>query len=118
MMIGSFYTKNKAYTQKIFFGTAVLIVAIIISCKQTPPRTNIRGSWKSIDGKTKLKVTAKEFILDEGEEPIAESYFVKGDTIFTSYEGSQPYTKFEIKEVSGNALTLIYPDSTIVRFAH
>lgn len=110
------YIKNNVYNKKILFGIAVFVVAFVISCKQTPARTNIRGSWKSEDGKTKLKVTAKEFILDEGEEPIAESYFVKGDTIFTSYEGSQPYTRFEIKEVSNNVLTLIYPDSTAVKF--
>ena len=54
-------------------------------------------------------------MLDEGETPIAESYFVKGDTIFTSYEGAEPYTKFLIKDLTDNSMTLVYPDSTSVK---
>lgn len=104
---------NKTYS----YLTILVSVAIVFaSCKNLPAKNKIQGNWHSEDKKTGLKITAKEFILDEGEEPIAESYFVKGDTIFTSYEGSQPYTKFVIKDLSDKSLTLFYPDSTSVNF--
>ena len=74
------------------------------------------GNWHSEDQKTSLKITSESFILDEGNGSFAESYFVKGDTIFTSYEGSRPYTKFVIKNLSDKSLTLVYPDSTAVKF--
>ncbi len=108
-------------TEKLLFKKTILLLLLFFlfafGCKQTQSaKGKIHGKWRSEDGKTKLTITQKEFTLDEGEEPIAESYFVQGDSIFTSYEGSQPFTKFVIKNVSDKALTLVYPDSTSVNF--
>ncbi|MEX8547645.1 MAG: hypothetical protein V5804_08595 [Mucilaginibacter sp.] len=108
-------------TGKLLFKNSILLLLlfflIAFGCRQqTSAKNKIRGKWHSADGKTRLTITQKEFTLNEGEEPIAESYFVKGDSIFTSYEGSQPFTKFVIKNVSDKTLTLVYPDSTSVNF--
>ena len=101
----------------LLFGLILFLSVIVFtSCSNSPVKNKIRGNWHSADGKTSLKITAKEFILNEGEEPIAENYFVKGDTIFTSYEGSQPFTKFAIKDLTDRSLTLVYPDSAAVEF--
>ncbi|MGI4749638.1 MAG: hypothetical protein ACRYFB_03295 [Janthinobacterium lividum] len=94
---------------------AAVGIVIIAACKSSTANKKLMGKWHSEDQKTKLEVTAKNFILDEGE-PIAESYFTKGDTLFTSYEGSQPYTKFIVKDLMDKSMTLVYPDSTSVSF--
>jgi hypothetical protein len=103
---------------KTYLNVLLILVCVLgfISCKNAPVKSKLKGSWHSKDKKTGLKITAKEFILDEGQEPIAESYFVKGDTIFTSYEGAEPFTKFAIKDLTDSSLTLVYPDSTTVEF--
>ncbi|RYY25968.1 MAG: hypothetical protein EOP41_04875 [Sphingobacteriaceae bacterium] len=101
-------------THLILAATAVGIV-VIAACKSSAANKKLLGKWHSADQKTKLEITAKDFILDEGE-PIAESYFTKGDTLFTSYEGSQPYTRFLIKDLKDKSMMLIYPDSTSVIF--
>ncbi len=88
---------------------------IVAACKSTGGNKKLLGTWHSEDKKTNLQITAKEFILDEGE-PFAEGYFTKGDSIYTSYEGSEPYTKFVIKNLTDKSMTLIYPDSTSVSF--
>ena len=76
----------------------------------------LQGSWRSKDGKTKLRITDKKFILDE-DGAIEEDYFLKGDTILTSFEGNQPYTKFVIQKLDAKELNLIFPDSVVVEFA-
>jgi hypothetical protein len=73
------------------------------------------GKWKSTDGATKLEITDKGFTTDDGQ-PVTEDYFVQKDTIFTSYQGSRPYTKFLIKNLDDHKLTLFYPDSDLVEF--
>lgn len=73
------------------------------------------GKWKSKDGATKLEITEKGFTTDDGQ-PVTEDYFVQKDTIFTSYQGSRPYTKFLIKNLDDHKLTLFYPDSDLVEF--
>lgn len=108
-------------TEKILFKKRILLLLVFFlvanSCQQKQSsKSKIQGKWRSEDGKTGLTITQNEFTLDEGEEPIAESYFIKGDSIFTSYEGSQPFTKFAIKNLSDKTLTLVYPDSTSVNF--
>ncbi|MVN23266.1 hypothetical protein [Mucilaginibacter arboris] len=103
----------KNYLQYIVIS---FFVIVFTSCKNPAEKNKIMGNWRSEDKKTGLKITAKEFTLDEGEDPIAESYFVKGDTIFTSYEGAQPYTKFAVKDLTDKSMTLVYPDSTTVTF--
>ena len=91
-----------------------ILSALTISCRNPAKNTRLQGKWISADQKISLQITPKEFILDEGETPIAENYFVKGDTIFTSYEGAEPFTPFVYKNLTEKSLTLIYPDSTSV----
>jgi lipopolysaccharide export LptBFGC system permease protein LptF len=93
-------------------------ILLIYSCSQPAPAANkkLEGNWKSKDGTTKLSITDKDFIMDDGQAS-KEDYFVKSDTIYTSYQGSRPYTKFCIKELTESKLTLCYPDSDIVEFS-
>lgn len=74
----------------------------------------IKGEWRSKD-ETLLKITANKFTMDS-DSPVAEDYFMKGDTIYTSFEGNLPYTKFIVKEVDDHKLKLQYPDSVLVEF--
>ena len=100
----------------ILAASAALL--LLYACSSAPaPAENkkLEGNWKSKDGATKLSITAKDFILDDGQAS-KEDYFVKGDTIYTSYEGTRPFTKFFIKELTDSKLTLCYPDSDIVEF--
>ncbi|GAB3932994.1 hypothetical protein [Mucilaginibacter myungsuensis] len=78
----------------------------------------IKGKWKSKDGSTNLQITHNKFIEagNDGHDPSTEDYFMKGDTIFTSFEGNQPYTKFVVEKVDEHNLTLLYPDSVSVEF--
>lgn len=101
-------------THLILTATVAGIV-ILAACKSSATNKKLLGKWRSADQKTRLEITAKNFILDEGE-PIAENYFTKGDTLFTSYEGSQPYTQFFVKDLTDKSMTLVYPDSTSVNF--
>ena len=103
--------------KKTYLILAITAVGVVVlaACRSSSANKKLLGKWHSEDQKTKLEVTAKAFILDEGE-PLAESYFTKGDTLFTSYEGSEPYTKFVVKNLTGKSMTLIYPDSTSINF--
>src|ERR1700761_4452212 len=92
--------------------TAALL--LLVACA-SPVENKLQGDWKSKDGNTKLKITPKNFAMDKDAE-IQEAYFVKGDTIFTSYEGNQPYTKFVIQKLNENELTLLDPDSAQMIF--
>ena len=80
-----------------------------------PVKNKLLGNWKSKDGVTHLKITGKKFSIDS-DSSVAEDYFLKGDTIFTSFEGNQPYTKFVIQSIDNHNLKLFYPDSTAVEF--
>jgi len=72
------------------------------------------GEWHAKDG-SKLKITAKTFTDADSPEP--EDYFVKGDTIYTSFEGNLPYTKYTIKRLDEHRLELFTPDSVVVEYA-
>ncbi|WP_121245795.1 hypothetical protein [Mucilaginibacter phyllosphaerae] len=97
--------------------TYILLTGVIIitACSNKQANPKLQGSWKSKNNETTLKITAKKFIMD-GDEQSAEDYFTKGDTIFTSFEGNQPYTKFVIKKLDKQHLNLIYPDSVLIEF--
>jgi len=82
---------------------------------KSPENKKLQGKWKSKDGETALEIDAKKFTLDNGE-PIPEDYFLKGDTILTSFEGNQPYTKFVIQKLDDHQLNLLFPDSVTVEF--
>jgi hypothetical protein len=98
----------------IFIHLASAIVLFIGSCSHSA-KNKLKGEWKSKDGKIRLSITADKFTEDTGS-PVTEDYFVKGDTIFTSFEGNQPYTKFVVQQVDDHNLELLYPDSVSVAF--
>ncbi|MES2265458.1 MAG: hypothetical protein V4520_01780 [Bacteroidota bacterium] len=104
--------KKYALTIVLLLGAAVLIT----SCEKKESNKKVQGEWKSKDASTSLKITDKKFIMD-GDAQNAEDYFTKGDTIFTSFEGNQPYTKFVIKKLDGQHMSLLYPDSVLVEFS-
>ncbi len=81
----------------IFIHLACAVALFGVACTSNTPNAKLKGSWKSKDGATKLKITDKGFTMDDGEA-IAEDYFVKDDTIFTSFEGNKPYTAFLIQK--------------------
>lgn len=51
--------------------------------------------------------------MEDGASPIPEDYFMKADTIFTSFEGNQPYTKFVVKKLDDHNLSLVMPDDSV-----
>jgi hypothetical protein len=57
----------------------IVIAAILImgSCSG-PVKAKLKGEWKSKDGQTVLKITAKQFTMNS-DSPVPEDYFVKDD---------------------------------------
>jgi|ERR1700744_1050896 len=107
------YRKVFKYSQSILYlSLAVLLLAA--SCSNTH-KSKLQGNWKLKSGETRLKITAKKFAMDSDLQ-YAEDYFVKGDTIFTSFEGNQPYSKFVVQKLDDNNLKLLSPDSTVMEF--
>ena len=94
-----------------FAGAAALFFGACSSSGQS----KIKGEWYSKQASTRLKITTDKFTEDNGQ-PVTEDYFMKGDTIFTSFEGNMPYTKFVIQHVDDHTLKLLYPDSVSVTF--
>lgn len=99
----------------IFAYAFCALILFSFACTTNQANKKLLGKWQSKDGETKLEITEKGFTTDDGK-PVTEDYFVTNDTIFTSYEGSRPYTKFLIKNLDDHKLTLLYPDSDIVEF--
>jgi hypothetical protein len=99
----------------IFIHLSCALVLLIEACS-SPAKNKLQGNWKSKDGSTKLKITDKGFTMDDGEA-IAEDYFVKGDTIFTSFEGNKPYTAFLVQKLDDHYLKLMGPDSVAMEFS-
>lgn len=99
----------------IFVHVACASVLLIVACSN-PAKSRLKGNWKSKDGAINLSITDKDFTMDDGDA-IAEDYFVKGDTIFTSFEGNQPFTKFAIQTIDDHNLTLMGPDSVAVEYS-
>src|SRR5476651_479352 len=98
----------------IFIHLACAIVLFIGSCSNSA-KSKVKGEWRAKDGSTKLKISTDKFIENTGT-PVSEDYFMKGDTIYTSFEGNQPYSKFVIEKVDDHNLQLIYPDSVSKTF--
>jgi hypothetical protein len=98
----------------IFVHLASAVVLFIGSCGHSA-QSKVKGNWVAKDGSTHLKITADKFTEDNGA-PVTEDYFIKGDTIFTSFEGNQPYTKFVIQQVDDHNMQLLYPDSISIAF--
>jgi hypothetical protein len=94
-----------------------LFLAVLLSATScsNSHKNKLQGNWKLKSGETRLKITAKKFAMDSDLQ-YAEDYFVKGDTIFTSFEGNQPYSKFIVQKLDDNNLKLLSPDSTVMEF--
>ncbi|MBB6130198.1 hypothetical protein [Mucilaginibacter lappiensis] len=98
---------------------AVGLMLLVFACNRASEHQvnkKLVGKWQSKDGETKLEISDKGFTMDDGK-PVTEDYFVTNDTIFTSYQGSRPFTKFLIKNLDDHKLTLFYPDSDVVEFS-
>ena len=98
----------------------VWVLLLVSACSNPSPAGGsgdgrLQGDWKLKDGDTKLKITKKKFAMDSDLQ-YAEDYFVKGDTIYSSFQGNQPYSKFVIQKLDDHNLKLLSPDSTIMEF--
>ncbi|MFI5206089.1 MAG: hypothetical protein ACHQVK_04045 [Candidatus Paceibacterales bacterium] len=102
------------YLQRICLFLGCVAVLFAAACSQ-PHKGKLQGDWKLKNGETKLKITSKKFAMDSDLE-YAEDYFVKGDTIFTSFQGNQPYTKFVVQTLNNHNLKLLSPDSSVMEF--
>ncbi|GAB3918728.1 hypothetical protein [Mucilaginibacter boryungensis] len=98
----------------IFIHLASAVMLFIGSCSHSA-KNKLKGEWKSKDGSTRLKISSDKFTEDTGT-PVTEDYFMKGDTIYTSFEGNQPFTKFVVLKVDDHNLNLLYPDSISIAF--
>jgi hypothetical protein len=97
------------------FGYAASALVLITAACSGPTKNKLQGKWQSKDGSVKLSITDKSFTMDDGEA-IAEDYFTKGDTLFTSFQGNQPYTKFVVQKLDEHHLKLMGPDSVAVDY--
>jgi len=94
---------------------AIFAVVLTTAACSGSKAGKIKGEWRSKDNETILKITGKQFTMDT-DSPVPEDYFIKGDTIYTSFQGNLPYTKFVVKAVDEHNLKLLYPDSVLVEF--
>ncbi|WP_179412482.1 hypothetical protein HDF19_04470 [Mucilaginibacter sp. E4BP6] len=100
----------------LIIGMACLMMLLSVACSPKQKRDpNLIGEWKSTADGSKLNITDKGFMMMK-DSPEPEDYFVKGDTIYTSFEGNLPYTKYAIKHLDAHQLKLFTPDSTLVEF--
>jgi len=86
------------------------------ACSTSVGPERLKGEWDAEEAGIHLKITGNKFIENTGTTPLTENYFVKADTIFTSFEGNLPYTKFVIQQLDEHTLKLLYPDSVAVTF--
>ncbi|MDB5132022.1 MAG: hypothetical protein JWR02_1771 [Mucilaginibacter sp.] len=101
----------KRYILSLYAGFALILS--VTACSDSV-KTKLKGSWRSKDGLTRLNITEKGFIMDD--EAFAEEYFLKGDTIFTSFQGNQPYTSFIVQKLDDHYLKLLGPDSVAIEY--
>ena len=104
---------NKYLLIVVHLACATMLITAACS---GPVKHKLQGKWQSKDGAVKLNITDKSFTMDDGEA-VAEDYFVKGDTLFTSFEGNQPYTTFVVQKLDEHSLKLIGPDSVAIEYS-
>jgi len=98
----------------IFVPIICALILLTPACSNKhSSNTKLIGEWHCKKDGSKLKITDKAFAMDA---PEPEDYFVKGDTIYTSFEGNLPYTKYAIKKLTANQLTIFTPDSTTMEY--
>ncbi|WP_448700524.1 hypothetical protein ACFGVR_01065 [Mucilaginibacter sp. AW1-3] len=101
----------------ILIHIAVAVMLLMASCSSGQAKTKkIKGEWRSKDGATILKITNKQFTMNN-DSPVPEDYFMKDDTIYTSFQGNQPYSKFVVVKLDDHVLKLMYPDSSLMEFS-
>jgi len=100
----------------ILIHIAVAVILFMDSCTGQAKAKMIKGEWKSKDGETVLKITGKQFTMNN-DSPVPEDYFMKDDTIYTSFQGNQPYSKFVVVGLNDHQLKLMYPDSSLMEFS-
>ncbi|HVS93714.1 MAG TPA: hypothetical protein VHE59_16865 [Mucilaginibacter sp.] len=98
----------------IFMHLACAAVLFSAACSGRAGN-KLHGDWKAVNSKERLKITDKKFVPD-GDEALAEDYFIKGDTIYTSFDGNQPYSKFVVQMLDDHHLKLLSPDSEIMEY--
>jgi hypothetical protein len=89
--------------------------SIVIACS-SPTKNKLKGNWRSNDGVTMLKISDKEFSLEDGET-IPKNYAVKKDTIYTSFQENEPIDSFVVEKVDDHHLTLLGTDSVAVEYS-
>jgi len=99
----------------IFVHAACASVLLMGACSN-PVKSKLQGKWRSKDGNTQLSITDNAFTMDDGEA-VPEDYFIKGDTIFTSFQGNLPYTSFVVHKLEDHHLELMGPDSVTVEYS-
>jgi hypothetical protein len=99
----------------ILLHAACALVLVLGACSN-PAKNKLQGQWRSKDGAVKLNISEKSFVMDDGES-IAEDYFLKNDTIFTSYQGNMPYTSYVVQELDDHYLKLMGPDSVAMEYS-
>jgi hypothetical protein len=99
----------------IFIHVAFALILLTVACS-SPVQKKLKGNWHSKDGITKLKITDKTFITND-DEAIPENYFLKGDTIYTSFEGNEPLTQFVVQRLDDHNLQLMGTDSVSVDYS-
>ena len=93
----------------------LLVAALLAQACSNPIKNKLKGNWRSTDGVTELKITEKEFSLEDGEN-IPEMYHIKKDTIFTSIQENEPLNRFVVEKLDDHYLKLLDRDSAIVEF--
>jgi hypothetical protein len=98
-----------------FFVCAILLLSI--ACKQkhgdaarSGGNPKLIGEWHSKKDGSKLSISNKS------DSPDPEDYFVQGDTIYTSFQGNLPYTKYTIKKLDEHNLAIFTPDSVVEEY--
>lgn len=105
----------KNYFALIFVHAVGALVLLTVACSN-PAKNKLQGQWRSKDGAVKLNITDKSFVMDDGEA-VAEDYFIKNDTIFTSYQGNLPYTSYVVQKLDDHYLKLMGPDSVAMEYS-
>jgi hypothetical protein len=88
--------------------------SVVFGCS-SPVKSKLKGNWRSTDGVTKLKISDKEFSLEDGET-IPKNYSLKKDTIYTSFQENEPSDSFVVEEVDDHHLTLLGSDSVAMEY--
>jgi hypothetical protein len=105
---------KRAFGSKLALYMIFMMLLLAVACSDSH-KSKLQGEWKLKSGETKLKISDKKFAMDSDLQ-YAEDYFLKDDTIFTSFEGNQPYTKFVVQRLGEHELKLLSPDSTVMEF--